>query len=161
MIDVVHYSDKVEDYLKQAIAPAKVREMVLDNKKRVADIFVDGDQRPLAIGRNGQNVRLASILTGYEINLRDIEEFKGKGAISKVESNEEETEDTASEVALAPTDAKVTDLDIADAMKKKLIAAGIEDVETLRKMSSADLTMIGGIGKAGAEKIVKAAKEIV
>lgn len=165
MIDVVQYSDDVNKYIAHALAPAKIRVMELDDKVKIADVYVDTDQRPLAIGRNGQNVRLASDLTGYEINLHDISEFEGTiNEDGSVDSAEETKEKAATQEAIAaaadlPTDAVVDDMDIAPALKTKLKNAGVETVEVLRKMSVEDLTMIGGIGKASAEKIKAAAAQ--
>lgn len=165
MIDVVQFSDNTEKYIAHALAPAKIRVMELDHKTKTADVYVDTDQRPLAIGRNGQNVRLASDLTEYEINLHDISEFEGVlNEDGTVESAEETKEKAATEAVIVaaanlPTDAVVDDLDISDALKQKLKNAGVEGVAVLRKMSVEDLTMIGGIGKASAEKIKIAAAQ--
>jgi transcription termination/antitermination protein NusA len=68
-IDVINYSDNPSVYIQRALAPAKLKSIDVDTTNRKATIVVDKDQVSLAIGRNGQNVRLASQLTGYEINL--------------------------------------------------------------------------------------------
>ncbi|PIV90171.1 transcription termination/antitermination protein NusA [Candidatus Gracilibacteria bacterium CG17_big_fil_post_rev_8_21_14_2_50_48_13] len=166
MIDVVQYDENPEKYIAHALAPAKIRVMELDHKSKTAEVYVDTDQRPLAIGRNGQNVRLASDLTGYEINLHDISEFEGEiqedGTAISAETVKEQTA-TAEAIAAAElieTNAVVDDLDISAALKTKLKNAGVESVNVLRKMSVEDLTMIGGIGKASAEKIKSAAAQV-
>lgn len=166
MIDVVQYSDDTQKFIAHALAPAKIRVMELDDKTKTAEVYVDTDQRPLAIGRNGQNVRLASDLTGYEINLHDISEFTGEiledGTTVSAEKVAQQTA-TAEAIAAAElieTDAMVDDLDISAALKTKLKNAGVESVNVLRKMSVEDLTMIGGIGKASAEKIKSAAAQV-
>ena len=68
-IDVINYSAEPEVYIQRAMAPAKLKSVTLDKEAKTASVVVDKDQASLAIGRNGQNVRLASKLTGYEINL--------------------------------------------------------------------------------------------
>jgi N utilization substance protein A len=68
-IDIIEYSDNLEDYIKAAIAPAKVENITIDSANRQAIVIVPQDQLSLAIGGSGQNVRLASRLTGYDINL--------------------------------------------------------------------------------------------
>ncbi len=68
-IDIIEYSDNLEDYIKAAIAPAKVEGITIDESNRQATVIVPQDQLSLAIGGSGQNVRLASRLTGYDINL--------------------------------------------------------------------------------------------
>lgn len=68
-IDIIEYSDNLEDYIKAAIAPAQVESITIDKDNRQATVIVPQDQLSLAIGGSGQNVRLASRLTGYDINL--------------------------------------------------------------------------------------------
>jgi len=68
-IDVINYTDDPTVYVQRAMAPAKLKSVTLDHEKKSATVLVDKDQASLAIGRNGQNVRLASKLTGYEINV--------------------------------------------------------------------------------------------
>lgn len=73
-IDVVEWDADPVKYLINALSPAKIISIELHEDDRLAKVFVTEDQRSLAIGKNGQNVRLASILTGWEI---DIEDFEG------------------------------------------------------------------------------------
>ena len=68
-LDIIEYSDNTEDYIKSAIAPAQVESITIDQDNRQATVIVPQDQLSLAIGGSGQNVRLASRLTGYDINL--------------------------------------------------------------------------------------------
>jgi N utilization substance protein A len=71
-IDIVTFSDSPEDFIKNAISPAEVVKVEIDEANKRAKVFVTEDQQSIAIGRGGQNVRLASRLTGYEL---DIEQF--------------------------------------------------------------------------------------
>jgi N utilization substance protein A len=68
-IDVINYSDQPSVFIQRALAPAKLKTIDLNNETKTASVLVAADQVSLAIGRNGQNIRLASKLTGYEINL--------------------------------------------------------------------------------------------
>lgn len=68
-IDIIEYSDNIEEYIKAAIAPAKVESVTINEANRQAIVIVPQDQLSLAIGGSGQNVRLASRLTGYDVNL--------------------------------------------------------------------------------------------
>jgi N utilization substance protein A len=68
-IDVINYSDKPVVYIQRSLAPAKLKSVEVDEAAKTATVLVEKDQVSLAIGRNGQNIRLASKLTGYEINL--------------------------------------------------------------------------------------------
>jgi N utilization substance protein A len=68
-IDVINYSDQPMVFIQRALAPAKPKSIEIDEATKTANVLVAADQVSLAIGRNGQNIRLASKLTGYEINL--------------------------------------------------------------------------------------------
>jgi len=68
-IDVINFSEQPEVFIQRALAPAKLKTIELNDEARTANVLVAADQVSLAIGRNGQNIRLASKLTGYEINL--------------------------------------------------------------------------------------------
>jgi len=68
-IDVVTYSDDPAVFITNALAPAKLKKVEVDREKRTAKVFVDDDQISLAIGKNGQNIRLASQLTKYKIEI--------------------------------------------------------------------------------------------
>ncbi len=71
-VDIIAYSDKEEEFIKNALAPAKVKEVKLDKEKNRALALVEKDQLSLAIGKDGQNVRLASKLTGWKIDVETI-----------------------------------------------------------------------------------------
>jgi len=71
-IDVIQYSDKAEDYIKQALSPAKVTSVELNEEEKEAVAMVESDQFSLAIGRGGQNVRLAADLTDWKIKVQDL-----------------------------------------------------------------------------------------
>ncbi len=68
-IDVINYSDQPLVFIQRALAPAKLKSIEIDDAGKTANVVVAADQVSLAIGRNGQNIRLASKLTGFEINL--------------------------------------------------------------------------------------------
>ncbi|MBR3220438.1 transcription termination/antitermination protein NusA [Candidatus Saccharibacteria bacterium] len=66
-IDIVNWSDNASEYIREALSPAEIIKVEIDGKK--AKVYVTEDQQSIAIGRQGQNVRLASKLTGYEIDI--------------------------------------------------------------------------------------------
>ncbi len=68
-IDIVVWDDKPVPYITNALSPTKVTKVVLDEGNKKAEVFVPEDQLSVAIGKNGQNVRLASKLTGYDIDI--------------------------------------------------------------------------------------------
>ena len=71
-IDVIQYNENAEEYISQALSPAKVSHVELDQDKKIAKAHLAEDQFSLAIGRGGQNVRLAAELTGWEIKVVQI-----------------------------------------------------------------------------------------
>lgn len=79
-IDIITYNEDPIVFITNALSPAEVQKITLDNQKKHAKVQVDPEQLSIAIGRGGQNVRLASRLTGYEL---DIEAGKAGGATSK------------------------------------------------------------------------------
>lgn len=68
-IDVINFSEQPETFIQRSLAPAKLKSIELNKEAKTANVLVGADQVSLAIGRNGQNIRLASKLTGYDINL--------------------------------------------------------------------------------------------
>lgn len=77
-VDIVLWSDDAATYVINALAPAEISGIMLDEEKHSMDIVVDDDNLAQAIGRNGQNVRLASELTGWELNIMTMEESETK-----------------------------------------------------------------------------------
>ena len=88
-IDIVEYSDEPEKYIKNSISPAKITEVKILPKNR-ALVIVPEDQLSLAIGKDGQNVRLAAKLTGWKIDVRTPEQIKKE----EIEEKEEQQEKT-------------------------------------------------------------------
>ncbi len=68
-IDIVTFDENSEQFIKNALSPAEVSKVEIDEKEKRAKVFVSEDQQSIAIGRGGQNVRLASRLTGYELDI--------------------------------------------------------------------------------------------
>ena len=77
-IDIINWAQDPAQFVISALAPAEVNSIVVDEEKHSMDIVVDEDNLAQAIGRSGQNVRLASELTGWELNLMTVEESRQK-----------------------------------------------------------------------------------
>lgn len=88
-IDIITFDDNVEQFIRNALSPAEVVKVEIDEGDKRAKVFVTEDQQSIAIGRGGQNVRLASRLTGYEL---DIETSKAKA--TKPEAGRKNIEDS-------------------------------------------------------------------
>jgi len=147
-LDIIEWSEDTEDYIKAALAPAKTAKIVLDEKTKNAKVYVEGDQRPLAIGKNGQNVRLASILTGWELDILDIIDL-GEKVKPKEEKTDEEKQTETIELLNLPEEVAV-----------KLQDANLTLVEQLKGLSEKDLTQVEGIDEDSAKQIVGAMKAL-
>lgn len=141
-IDIIQWNENPEAYIKTALAPAKVAHIVLDTNVRRAKVYVQPDQRPLAIGKEGQNVRLASRLTDYELDILDVGDLTpGEVEKDKVE-NIAELEGITIEIA------------------QKLAMANLTLTEQLKGLGAKDLLGIEGITPEEAASVVKAIKKL-
>ena len=74
-IDVINYTTKADLFITRALSPAKISSIVIDDEKKLAEVYMENDQVSLAIGKGGYNIKLAGKLTGYEIDVyRNTEE---------------------------------------------------------------------------------------
>lgn len=92
-IDIIEYSEELEKFIANALSPAKISSVKIDYENHRADVVVADDQLSLAIGKDGQNVRLAARLTGYKIDILGakkeetaIEEVKADEVLEEVEN---------------------------------------------------------------------------
>ncbi len=149
-IDVINYSDDVLQFLVRALAPAKLKNIQLDKENKKITVTVEKDQMSLVIGRNGQNIRLASKLIGYDIDVQkeggeeeydmELEEFRVELGGVLIERLTEEGYETARDVIEADVEdlLEIEGLDeekieqIKEMMKKELEEAEIDSEEELR-----------------------------
>jgi len=138
-IDVINYSDDPVVYIQRALAPAKLRQIEINEDEKTCKVFADSDQVSLIVGRNGVNIRLAIKLTGYEIDvIREAKPFEEyEDDIELVDLKEELTPemvtllinnrfDTAVEVLTAGVE-KLKDIDGLDKNKASIIIEIIKD----------------------------------
>ncbi len=89
-IDIIPYNDEPARFVAKALSPARVREVLVDDEAKQATVVVPDDQLSLAIGREGQNARLAARLTGWRIDIRSETEFaqeESEGGYEEEESS--------------------------------------------------------------------------
>lgn len=96
-IDIVSFDEDPKVFIKNALSPAEITKVEVDEADKQATVFVTEDQQPIAIGRAGQNVRLASHLTGYEVNISQIATKKSKPASAKHKNIEDSLLDAVEE----------------------------------------------------------------
>lgn len=87
-IDIIPYNDEPARFVAKALSPARVREVLVDDDGKQATVIVPDDQLSLAIGREGQNARLAARLTGWRIDIRSETEFASEEAEGGYEEEE-------------------------------------------------------------------------
>jgi len=164
-IDIVRFNEDIREYIKAAISPAKVSEIKLDKDKLKAEVIVDDDQLSLAIGKHGQNVRLASRLIGWELDIRTkataAKEAKEKEAVEEKEVPAEKAEKKAPKKKKEKPTISLEQLKgVGEKILSNLKEAGINSIEDIAKAKLEDLTKIKGIGQKKAEKLIEEAKKL-
>jgi transcription termination/antitermination protein NusA len=147
-IDIVQWSEDAAQFAANALSPAKISKvLILDAAERRMEVIVEEKQQSLAIGKKGQNVRLASKLIGWQIDVKS-EEQKKMEVLSVMES-------------LTSSSTPLTELEgISERLVEKMREAGIENVERILELGVDKLQEIPGIGEKTAAKIMEAARDL-
>jgi transcription termination/antitermination protein NusA len=88
-IDIIPHNDEPARFVAKALSPARVREVIVDDEERQATVIVPDDQLSLAIGRDGQNARLAARLTGWRVDIKSETEFASEESDIEFEGEEQ------------------------------------------------------------------------
>ena len=140
-IDIVHWTADQAEYVCRALAPAKVSKIIIDDEGHNMEVVVPDDQLSLAIGKKGQNVRLASRLAGWRIDVRSESEA------------DEETRRARISLGAVPG--------INDMVAELLYQSGFKSAEELAEADLETILDVDGIGPEKAEVIYKASREYV
>ena len=151
-IDIVPWSPDPERFAKLALAPARVARVFSDAVSRTIQAVVDEDQLSLAIGRNGQNVRLASELTGWKIDLYSSREWMEKGGESRLFAPL--PEDAEADVPLNEIEGLET------ATVAVLAEAGYRTLNDILDLDRDDLLRLPGIAPEEADRIMGIIEEL-
>jgi len=153
-IDIIMYDENPVKFIATALSPAKVTHIKLEEESRRAAVYVAPDQRPLAIGKQGQNVRLAGKLTGWEIDILDAVDLS-EGDLAEASAAKTKADAPQKEVV-----AHVSELEsVTDEMVDKLATVNLTEVEQLKGLSVNDFMSIEGFTEEEAESIVAALKK--
>lgn len=144
-IDVVIWNENPAEFVLNALAPAEIEAVSVDEDKRSMDISVKEEFLPQVIGRNGQNVRLASQLTGWDLNVMSEQEMEAK-----------KTQEYSILVALF-----IESLSVSESVAKSLVDAGISSIEEIAYIDEEELIAIKGIDKDLSEQIRSAANDYI
>jgi N utilization substance protein A len=145
-IDIVPWHPDPEIYARRALAPAKVAKVISDSARRLITAIVDEDQLSLAIGRNGQNVRLASQLIGWQIDLYGSREWLERGADAALFGGGEQEYEMA--------DFPLRELDLPIGTLAALESAGYTSFLDIIDLEREDLLRVPGIGAGQADNVL-------
>jgi len=138
-IDIINFTSEPTLYISRAMTPAKPTKVLVNEEENVAVVIVPDDQMALAIGRNGQNLRLASELTGYQI---------------------EPVKQSEYEAQLSEKYVSIEDMsELPNSIKKKLLEADLNSLDDILRQGMEGLLEIPGIGQKSAEKALELANQ--
>tara|TARA_Y100001970_G_scaffold294364_1_gene451595 strand:- start:14106 stop:15713 length:1608 start_codon:yes stop_codon:yes gene_type:complete len=142
-IDIIQWSEDPATFIVNALAPAEVAKVVLDEDTRRIEVVVPDDQLSLAIGRRGQNVRLASQLTSWDIDI-----------LTEAEESERRQEEFRIQ-----SDMFIKSLDVDEVIAHLLVTEGFSDVDDVAGASIDELSIIEGFDEELAGEIQNRAKD--
>lgn len=145
-IDLIPYTTDPQQMIINSLSPAKILFVdITDKENKKALVKVADDQLPIAIGRDWQNVKLASKITGYEIEIKSESEAKKEG---------QETKDALIETLLEVEG-------IGPKTAQVLVASGLTDIGKIATFTAENLSTLQGIGEKLAQKIIEGAKKYI
>ena len=153
-IDIVPWHPDPEVFARRALAPARVSKVLSDIERQVITAIVDEDQLSLAIGRNGQNVRLASQLIGWQIDLYGSREWVERGADLSL-FNEAPSDDQ-----YETADFPLSELDLRPAVLAALSEAGYDTFLQIIDLERGDFLRIENIGEEDADRLLQLIDEL-
>ncbi len=140
-IDIIEYSEKIEKFIAAALQPAEKMDIKLLKTKKTANVTVPEDQLSLAIGKEGQNVRLAAKLTGYKINLKGPEG-------TEVSATKDDLEH------------EIDKLNLSSRVRNSLVFSEITSLKALKALSDSDLKNTKGLGPKAVTEIQEKLAEV-
>src|SRR6201985_1548436 len=141
-IDIIPWSQDPATFVVNALAPAEVAKVVMDEEQRRIEVVVPDDQLSLAIGRRGQNVRLASQLTGWDIDI-----------LTEAEESERRQEEFRSRSAMF-----IEALDVDDVIAHLLVTEGFTSVEEVAFVATEELAGVEGFDEQVASELQQRAQ---
>ncbi len=159
-IDIVRYSEDVKEYIQAALSPAEISQIQVKSDDKKANLIVADDQLSLAIGKRGQNVRLASELVGWDLNIFTAEQWKKHldellGGAGPAKGILDQKVEDVEELGLEDLPG------VGEKLLESLKEAGFDSLEKIADASLEALTAVKGLGEAKAQKIIGKAKGLL
>jgi len=142
-IDIVHWSEDIATLVVSALSPAEIQKVIIDEQNRRIEVILTEENLSKAIGRRGQNVRLASKLINYEIDILTVKEESEKRQLEFKEK----------------TDIFIKSLEVDETLGQLLVAEGFSNVEEISKASLEEISKIEAIDENTAKELQERAKE--
>ena len=142
-IDIVNWSEDPAIVVSNALSPAEVQRVNVDNQMKKLDVILNEENLSKAIGRRGQNVRLATKLLNYEINIMTDQEDSERRQIEFKEKTEN----------------LIKSLELDETLGQLLVAEGFSTIDEIKDSSTDDLAKIEGIEEDTAKELIDRAKE--
>ena len=167
-IDIISWSDDIRTYAANALSPAKIQHITLFEDEGRMEVLVPDDQLSLAIGKGGQNVRLAAKLLGWKIDLKGEGEYRriiAEQAFSSDDRQENVADVEDQDESIQPTEAdgdsasELIELDLVGEKMARLLADnGFSTIAAISAASTDELCEVPGIGPKRAELLIEAAR---
>ena len=167
-IDIISWSDDIRTYAANALSPAKIQHITLFEDEGRMEVLVPDDQLSLAIGKGGQNVRLAAKLLGWKIDLKGEGEYRriiAEQAFSSDDRQENVADVEDQDESIQPTEAdgdsasELIELDLVGEKMARLLAHnGFSTIAAISAASTDELCEVPGIGPKRAELLIEAAR---
>jgi N utilization substance protein A len=158
-LDIIKWEPDIATYIVNALSPAKVESVIVNEKEKKLEVRVAEDQLSVAIGKKGQNVRLASRLTGWDIDVRKVGE---EVVPSEVTAPAPGPVETPQEV-VPPQEASLlaSKLEISQKKADALVKAGLDSLEKIANAPMPQLLALKGFGEKTATKIKEKALNLI
>jgi N utilization substance protein A len=144
-IDIIVWDENPAQFVINAMSPAEVSSIVVDEEKHSMDIAVEEDKLSLAIGRGGQNIRLASQLTGWELNVMSTQEAEAKTEAEQTKLKE----------------MFMAQLDVDEEVAVILVQEGFSTIEELAYVPAAELLRVAEFDEAIVEELRNRARDVL
>ena len=142
-IDIIKWTEDLPSLISESLSPAEIQKVLIDQSNKKIDVILSEENLSKAIGRRGQNVRLASKLTNYEIDiLTDKEDSERRQADFKEK-----------------TDSLIKNLEVDETLGQLLVSEGFQGIEELSQAKVEDISKIEAIDDDTAKELIKRSKE--